>query len=173
MLSVLFITRPDAFMSSDDTEIWSSRCIVNSVDRRSLTSFLRFDLAAKHASVDVISFWINNSFAVNYGLQCAAVIEDIRKLPESCCMGDGRKWKKIPCVVLSESNYLDGWQHLRAADVPVVRYSLHDNYHRFDATLRQLRRVVEEYQERVLADYSKVGILVDCENGRCRVKWAL
>ena len=31
---------------------------------------------------------------------------------------------------------------------------------------------MDKYYEAVLADYQKVGILVDCEHGRCRVKWA-
>ena len=134
----------------------------------SLTSYLRFDLAAKHAMVDVIAF-VPTEMTVDFALDAFMVIEDVRKLPEETCMRDGRKWKRIPCVVLSENTYMPYHFVLREAGVPIVRDSIRFT---FDSTVYQLQRVVDKYYETVLADYQKVGILVDFEHGRCRVKWA-
>jgi hypothetical protein len=51
----------------------------------------------------------------------AAISEQIRNLPETCAMRDGRKWKRIPQIVLREQ----GYQHpaYDGLDVGVVQKS--------------------------------------------------
>ncbi|MGB8522327.1 MAG: Shedu anti-phage system protein SduA domain-containing protein [Candidatus Acidiferrales bacterium] len=168
MLSVLLVAGFDSYMAAAYVERWKSQCIVATTKVWSLTSYLLLDLAAKHAMVDVIVF-LPDEIMDDYAMQTLVVVEDVRKLPESCCMRDGRKWKKIPCVALSESRFMPYWHLLVEAGVSIVQYSTRFS---FDPTAYQLQKVVDKYYEQVLADYRKVGILVDCEHGRCRVKWA-
>ena len=91
-------------------------------------------------------------------------------------MEDGRKWKRIPCVVLHEPGYLGSIGALLSNEgVPIVQYSQpsHTSSSAFGKTLRRLQDIVDAYYGQVLSNYQKVGLLVDCDHGRCRVKWAL
>ena len=126
MLSVLLATWADRDLSSDTLERWRSKCIISNARAWSLTSYLHFDLSARHAMVDVIAF-LPTEMIVDYALKAFMVIEDVRKLPEECCMRDGRKWKRVPCVVLSENTYMPYHFLLREAGVPIVRdsYKVH------------------------------------------------
>jgi Domain of unknown function (DUF4263) len=147
--------------------------IVNSIHRWLLTGFLRFDLAASRSLVDLVAFWPTDLIGLDYHMSCVAIVEELRSLPENCCMSDGRKWKKIPCVILSESPMFGYNRVTSAGEVRVVLYSQHDGYIPFRMTVQALQQVVERYQARVLEDYVKVGILVNYEHGRYRVRWAL
>lgn len=175
MLSVLLIT-DDGTISGDEIETWMRSCIVSSTPWWSLTGYLRLDLAATNALVDVIAFLPADhvdGFIEDYAWRCLWVIEQIRALPESCCMRDGRKWKKVPCVVLAQRYHLGSVGPVRDAGVPIAVYSPQYSSVYFRLTLGKLQEVVNDYQERVLSQYQKVGILVACEHGRCQVKWAL
>jgi hypothetical protein len=156
--------------------MWEDHCILSVVNWHSLIGYLRFDLSASHALVDIVAF-LPSDFGDFMGDQVFWVlnrIEKLRELPASCCMRDGRKWNKIPCVLLNEDRYVYAMDLLLGAGVPRVQYASHHNYFIFEMiTLRELRRAVENYQKQVLASYHTVGILVDEERGRLRVKWAL
>ena len=169
MLSFLLVGGPD--LSSDDHGIWTKHCIVSFTKPWYLSAYLLLDMSAKHALVDLIAF-LPDIMGDSHPQRSRAVIDDVRALPESCCMRDGRKWKRIPCVVLCESEYEAGAWCLREARIPTVQFSTVDNYWHFDRTLKQLQNIVDKYQERVLEGYQQVGILVDYERGRYRVKWA-
>src|ERR1700680_4344190 len=84
---------------------WRTRHhIVELMPIERVTSYLRLDLASSLALVDaivcaadteLISFgqdWQSATF--NYPLENALMLaEDVRDLPESCAMRDGRKWR--------------------------------------------------------------------------------
>lgn len=168
MISILLVAGPDSAMTPSDVERLKSRCLVSATTWWSLTSYLRLDLAAKHAMVDAIALF-PSEIILDYAAECRRVVEDVRELPENCCMRDGRKWKRIPFVALSENRFIPGWHLLHDAGVPIVQYSSRLS---LESTIYQLQRIVDKYFDRALSDYQKVGFLVDCDHGRCRVKWA-
>ena len=170
MLSVLLVVGPDSYLRPDDIEAWEKLCIVSYVGWMELTGYLRLGLSAKHALVDAIAF-LPGQMDDFHSQRCRAITEEVRRLPENCCMRDGRKWKKTPCVALCETDY-DSWE-LREAEIPAVRYCPVDYNWRFATTLQRLQNIVNAYHDRVLAGYQNVGISVEYERGRFRVRWAL
>lgn len=182
MLSLLLVEMPYSYLSADEAELWHRHCIVSTMPWQHVTSFLRLDISAQRALVDAIVFLPGEpyafpgngyAFAGDNAQLCLSIVDEIRDLPENCCMSDGRKWKRIPCAVLTEN--MRGYQfaQLRQSEVPVVRYCLYDNYYAFGQTVNRLQQIVHEYHERVLKNYQHVGILVDFEYGRFRVRQAL
>src|SRR5580704_6071807 len=139
MLSVLLVGGPG--LSPDDHGIWAKHSIVSFTKYWSLSAYLLLDLSAKHALVDLIAF-LPDIMEDSHPQRSRAVIEDVRALPESCCMRDGRKWKRIPCVVLCESEYEAGAWCLHEARIPAVPYAPVDNYWHFGRTLKQLQNIV-------------------------------
>ena len=84
------------------------------------------------------------SFPIARALKLA---EDVRLLPESCAMRDGRKWKSVPFVILyNAANYemTPGVQQDTHAHLLIQDHS--------DLALRQIQTIVDEYQDRVLED---------------------
>jgi hypothetical protein len=87
-------------------------------------------------------------------------------------MRDGRKWRAIPFIVLSSSpriSFEATPDMLRDTHAHIVkRYS-----HYPAVILREIKNIVDEYQDRVLEDYRKVGIIVRFEHGRAQIRPAL
>jgi hypothetical protein len=141
-----------------------------------LTQYLRVDPSSSLALVDAIVCkadalsidLFGQDVDPSFGLQTALKLaEEISLLPENCAMRDGKKWKAIPFIIITE---------------PVGYYQLEDARRRTQATiiaspqsltLAKIEKVVEDYQDRVLEDYQSLGILVRLEKGRTQVCPAL
>lgn len=103
----------------------------------------------------------------------AEISERIRNLPESCAMRDGRKWRKIPQVVLTSS----GGRH-EAYDgldvefvIDMTQRMLHQGY-ASPVTWNRIERVVNEYHKRAVSEYERVGFVVVIDKGLYRVRRA-
>jgi hypothetical protein len=98
---------------------------------------------------------------------------EIRSLPDSCAMRDGRKWKTVPIIIAlsgSEAILAAEELHLLASSEAVVFVeALQD----FQPTFRTVDEAVREYRQKILNEFSNLGFLVSYENGRYRVGPAL
>lgn len=81
-----------------------------------LHSYLRFDLGSARALVDAIICMADmDSILWASGMRvrgltnalptAVAVAKDVRNLPETCTMSDGRKWRSIPFVIFCDSHH--------------------------------------------------------------------
>jgi len=160
--------------------MWRSAChIIELLPMERLKGYLLFDPASSLALVDAIVCAADDDlifvpldrsrpvlrFPLTWALKLA---EDIRSLPESCAMRDGRKWRSIPFVILSHpGSYELG---------PDTRESTHAHIlfqHHPIVCIRQIQSIVEDYQDRVLEDYRNVGIMIRFKNGRAQIAPAL
>jgi len=181
-VNILFTTTNDflSFESQEHLSTWRKAChIVERLPFERITSYLLFDPASSLALVDAIVCAADDdlimvpldgseptlSFPLTRALMLA---EDVRSLPESCAMRDGRKWRSIPFVILSRP----GSYELR----PDTRENTHAHilmHHHPILSIRQIQGIVEEYQDRVLEDYRNVGIMIRFKNGRAQVAPAM
>jgi hypothetical protein len=167
----------------DEITGWRSEGqIIEILPMERVATYLHFDPAARLALVDAIvcsteislftrgtSDDLVPTFELTRALELA---KDVRNLPESCAMRDGRKWRAIPFIVLSSSpriSFEATPDMLRDTHAHIVkRYS-----HYPAVILREIKNIVDEYQDRVLEDYRKVGIIVRFEHGRAQIRPAL
>jgi hypothetical protein len=153
-----------------------------------VTSYLRLDRASSLAMVDAIvcmadmdaeysartvRFDLSGDWLIGDGLfarldsplQKALVLaDDVRKLPETCTMQDGRKWKSIPFIIFSSRASSAASRRLNASILPPSDPA---------GAVSAVARVVDKYHESVLADYEALGILVRVEKGRVQIGTAL
>lgn len=156
-----------------------------------VTSYLRFDGASELALVDAIvcmadmdveyaartvRFDLSGDWLLGESpfprldspLEKALVLaDDVGKLPEACTMRDGRKWKSIPFIIFSGRADSASSAARRRSNVSILPP--------YDPTgaMSAIARVVDKYQERVLADYEALGILVRFVKGRAQIGPAL
>jgi hypothetical protein len=174
MLSILLASEPGELHANFSLEGWKNRCIAVHVQGAALPAYLRFNPSAASGLIDLIAV-CPGRFDVSFANWAREIIEEIRALPESCCMFDGRKWKRMPCVVLSDLRYPPGFEVLQEAGIPVIHHAPQFPWTRgraFKKTVNRWQEIVTEYQKRVLAEFEKAGMLVAYEHGRFRVKWA-
>ena len=156
-----------------------------------IVSYLLFAPASEFASIDAIVFLEPNS-AVGFGqwpdgrvepiplitpwegqYHNAALSERIRNLPETCAMRDGRKWKRIPQIVLAKygrrHEAYDGLDVEFVLDV--TEWMLFSGY-TSPVTWEQIERIVNQYHKEATAEYERVGFLVVVDHGLFRVKRA-
>jgi len=153
-----------------------------------VTSYLRLDRASSLAMVDAIvcmadmdaeysartvRFDLSGDWLIGDGLfarldsplQKALVLaDDVRKLPETCTMQDGRKWKSIPFIIFSSRASSAASRRLNVSILPPSDPA---------GAVSAVARVVDKYHESVLADYEALGILVRVEKGRVQIGTAL
>jgi len=166
--------------SQENIAAWRSNYhIIELLPMERLTGYLRFDISSGLALVDAIVcaadtdgiVWESPtvdsilSFPITRALKLA---QDVRALPESCAMRDGRKWKSIPFVILHNAASYELTPEMRE-DTHAHLVAQRDP----DVTLRQVQTIVDEYQDRVLEDYHRVGIIIRFENGRAQIGPAL
>lgn len=157
--------------------------IVELMPMERLTSYLLLDSASRLASVDAIvcaadtdSIVVNPDtghleleFPLTKALRLA---EDVSKLPDTCAMRDGRKWKSIPFIVLySRGNFEFSSELQQSTSAYLVPHDL--PYYRHNMTLLRIQKIVDDYQDRILEDYRNVGIIIRFENGRAQIGPAL
>jgi hypothetical protein len=103
----------------------------------------------------------------------AEIARQILDLPETCAMRDGRKWKRIPQIVLSDRGQgevaYDGLDVAFVVDV--TEWMLHDGY-ASPVTWSQIEKVFSRYHQKTADEYERVGFLVICDHGLSRVKRA-
>ena len=104
----------------------------------------------------------------------AIISERIRNLPETCAMRDGRKWKKIPQIVLTKHGHrheaYDGLDVEFVIDV--TELMLFQGYCS-PVTWNKIEKIVNQYHLRAMAEYERVGFLVTVDRGLYRVRRAL
>ena len=172
----------DSFQSQElIKELKRHRHIVELLPMEHIIGYLRFaprssmalvDAIICDANVDLIKLDLETeSFLPTYPLEKALMLaEDVYNLPESCTMRDGRKWRAIPFIIFR--NGLDYYQALLAREQTHAQI-VFTPYNHPPIALRQIREIVDEYQERVLSDYETSGIMVRFERGRAQIRPAL
>src|SRR5581483_3451801 len=175
--------------SSEALSLWNRFCLAEWVRGEELVPYLKFSPAAASALIDAIVFLEPNFSAdmargpngrlfelpmlleAHYGN--TAISTEIHNLPESCAMRDGRKWKKIPHIVLTTTGYRHaGYEGLHVEFVPdVTEQMLFGNYAN-PVTWNKIEKIVNQYQQRALNDYERIGFMVVIDHGLYRVKRA-
>jgi len=158
---------------------------------REIVRYLLFAPASEFASIDAIVFLEpNKSVGFAEGpdgrltpfpeitpweahYYNAAISEQIRNLPETCAMRDGRKWKRIPQIVLTEHGHrheaYDGLDVEFVMDVTEVM--LFQGYGS-PLTWSKLEEIVNRYHLRAMGEYERVGFLITVDRGLYRVRRA-
>jgi hypothetical protein len=146
--------------------------IVEQMPIQRVSDYLRSNQSSTLALVDAIICMADMEMVlptIDFPLYKAVTLAaDVRGLPESCTMRDGRKWKAIPFVIFC-NGFGSGTMLLKGQS---------DNAHIYPIThpfmaLEQIKKVVDEYHDRVLRDYENLGILVRVEKGRAQIGSAL
>ncbi len=177
--------------SRDALDLWNRFCIAEWMPGREIVRYLLFAPASEFASIDAIVFLEpNKSVGFAEGpdgrltpfpeitpweahYYNAAISEQIRNLPETCAMRDGRKWKRIPQIVLTEHGHrheaYDGLDVEFVMDVTEVM--LFQGYGS-PLTWSKLEEIVNRYHLRAMGEYERVGFLITVDRGLYRVRRA-
>jgi hypothetical protein len=182
-------TIPD--FSSEALELWNKFCIAEWMPGTKLIPYLTFDPLSEFASIDAIVF-LEPNMEVGYlqlpdgrvvmspvvspwEAQCfnAIISERIRNLPEACAMRDGRKWKRIPQIVLTRYGHRHpAYDGLDVEFVLDVTEEMLFGGYGSPVTWDKIEKIVNRYHERAMADYKRVGFIVTSERGLYRVRRA-
>lgn len=109
--------------NQDALDLWNKFCIADWMPGREVIPYLKFAPAASSASIDAIVFLRPNmSVGFVHGPDGrmspwpevtpwhahwlnAEIARQIRALPDTCAMRDGRTWKRIPQIVLTDHGH--------------------------------------------------------------------
>jgi hypothetical protein len=172
----------DTLESQENIAGWrNAHQIVEEFQFERLASYLRFDPAAELALIDAIVCsavaepiaWDGDGpMTLQWPVTAAVKLaQDVRSLPESCAMRDGRKWRAIPFVIVrAPASYYEMKDEL-LRDTHAQFVTQHAHYP--SVTLRHIRAIVDAYQDRVLEDYVKLGVMIRVEKGRAQIGPAL
>lgn len=146
--------------------------IVEMMPMERFMSYLKFDAMSQRAAVDAILCKADTdpeggaTYTLPRALKVAA---EFRQLPESCAMRDGRKWKSIPFIVISEQPYYFSYpEEIKRLNVTIVHPTPYPQQ-----VLSEVKGTVDDYLKRVLEDYRQLGIMFTFEKGRARIAPAL
>jgi hypothetical protein len=147
--------------------------IVATMPSERLISYLRFDLASRLAAIDVIVCYAEappgtlNYFPIMKGLELASAVN---ALPEYCAMHDGRKWKSVPFVIISEGPYyFEAQEALASTNAKLIPPSPYYP----SILLDKIQGVVDDYVSRILDDYQNLGMIVRFNRGHAQIGPAL
>jgi hypothetical protein len=153
---------------------WQKRHhIVATMPSERIVGYLRWDLASSLAAIDVIVCYAEappgtvNYYPVMRALQMA---EAIQALPEDCAMGDGRKWKSLPFIIISEGPYF--FAEGEALERTNARLMQPAPYYPA-VLLGKIQSVVDDYVSRILDDYQNLGMIVQFKRGHAQIGPAL
>jgi len=172
-------------------DLWNKFCVADFMPGSEIVSYLMFAPASSSACIDAIVFLRPSlSMGFRYGPNgCpipsheiapwgshwlnAEIAQKIRNLPESCAMRDGRKWKRIPQIVLTDGGQRQGGYDGLGVEfvVDVTEWMLHSGY-ASPVTWSQIEKVVGRYHQRAAGEYERVGFMVIADHGLYRVKRA-
>jgi len=103
----------------------------------------------------------------------AIISERIRNLPETCAMRDGRKWKRIPQIILTKhGNRHEAYDGLDVEFVIDVTERMLLQGYSSRITWNKIEQIVNRYHLRAISEYERVGFLVTLDHGLYRVKRA-
>jgi Domain of unknown function (DUF4263) len=177
--------------SREALDFWDKFCIADWMPGNEIVLYLLFAPSAEFASIDAIVFLEPNlsvgfaerpdGYVVPFSAMTtweahwhnSIIAEKIRDLPETCAMRDGRKWKKIPQIVLTRSGHRH--EAYDGLDVEFVidrteQMLLHGYSSPF--TWIKIEQIVNQYHQRAMAEYERVGFLVTVDRGLYRVRRA-
>jgi Domain of unknown function (DUF4263) len=170
--------------------LWNRFSIAEWMPGREIVSYLMFAPASSSACIDAIVF-LQPNLSMDFvqgpdGRLClpaitpwgahwlnADIAQRIRDLPETCAMRDGRKWKRIPQIVLTDHGRREEAYDSLDVEfvVDVTEWMLHDGY-ASPVTWSQIEKVVNQYHQKITDEYERIGFLVTCDHGLYRVKRA-
>ena len=177
--------------SRDALDLWNKFCIAEWMPGRDIVPYLRFAPVSQFASIDAIVF-LRPNVAVAFverpdgrldpfpemmpweaHYRNAVISEKIRNLPETCAMRDGRKWKRIPQIVLTDHGHRhEAYDGLDVEFVPdVTEWMLMQGY-ASPVTWTKIEKIVNRYHLRAMSEYERVGFLITVDRGLYRVKRA-
>jgi hypothetical protein len=146
--------------------------IVETMNFDRLIGYLRFDNASTFAAVDAIVCKADTDpeGVATYTLPRAVnLAESFRDVPESCAMRDGRKWKSIPFVLISDLQY----HFTYPAEIARLKITLVRPTPYTGDIIRKIRDTVDAYIQKVLDDYRDLGMIIMFDRGRARIGPAL
>ena len=79
-----------------------------------------------------------------------------REIPESCAMRDGRKWKSIPFVLISDLEY----HFTYPAEISRLKITLIRPTPYTGDVIRKISDTVDDYIQNVLDDYHDLGLMI-------------
>jgi hypothetical protein len=177
--------------SRDALDLWNKFCIADLMPGNELVRYLLFAPASEFASIDAIVF-LEPNMSVGFGegpdgrvfpiprmmpweahYRNAIISDRIRNLPETCAMRDGRKWKRLPQIVLTTGgNRHEAYDGLDVEFViDVTERMLHHGY-ASPVTWNKIEQIVNQYHRRAMGEYERVGFLVTVDRGLYRVRRA-
>jgi hypothetical protein len=147
--------------------------LVEEINAERIPTYLRLDNASRLALVDAIVCMADSTPVGAYRMdspleKALRIAADVRNLPESCAMRDGRKWRSIPFVVFCDSP--------TSRDLLLQQRKSHARVFPIGLGIESVKKIedcVDEYDERLLEGYSNCGILVRIESGRAQIGPAL
>jgi Domain of unknown function (DUF4263) len=157
-------------------ELRKRHCAVDILPNERLLDILKQELAPLLMADAIVCFIDIDESEMGspptQGVESAAgqrFVREMRRLPDSSAMPDGRKWKAIPIVVVlsGAETYLSReiFGALAASEAVEFVEAAQD----FDPTFRAIDGAVRNYRQRVLAMFSDLGFLVSYQDGRYRV----
>ena len=173
-LNLLLTCSTTPEFDSDALDLWNEFCIAEWMPGREIVPYLMFAPASSAASIDAIVFLRPNlSFGFRRGADGslspmpdispweahwmnAEIAQKIRNLPETCAMRDGRKWNRIPQIVLTDGRRLAEYDGLDVDFVvDVTEWMLHSGY-ASPVTWSQIDRAISRYHQKAVAEYERV-----------------
>jgi hypothetical protein len=177
--------------SRDALDLWNKFCIAEWMPGKEIVRYLAFAPASELASIDAIVFLEPNKgvgFAEGPDGRLtifpeippweahyynAAISEQIRNLPETCAMRDGRKWKRIPQIVLTDHGLRhEAYDGLDVEFVTDVTELMLFQGYCSPVTWSKIEGIVNQYHRRAMSEYERVGFLITIDHGLYRVRGA-
>ncbi len=137
-----------------------------------LIGYLQTDPASKWAAVDTIVCKADTDpkGGATYTLPRAVnLAESFRDIPEFCAMRDGRKWKSIPFIVISDMAYHFSLPN----EITRLRVTLISPTLTTADIIAKASDTVDDYIKNVLNDFQDLGLMISFEKGRARIGPAL
>jgi hypothetical protein len=182
-------TTPD--FSGEALDLWNKFCIADWMPGNEIVRYLLFAPTSEFASIDAIVFLEPNmSVGFAEGLdgrlipfpemttweahwRNAIISKEVRNLPETCAMRDGRKWKRIPQIVLTKHGHRhEAYDGLDVEFVIDVTERMLFQGYGSPVTWKKIEQIVNQYHRRAMAEYERVGFLVTVDHGLYRVRRA-
>ena len=146
--------------------------LVETLNFDQVISYLKFDKASKWAAVDAIVCKADTDpeGIATYTLpRAVSLASSFRDIPETCAMRDGRKWRSIPFIVISDLDYQFTYpSEINRLSITIIRPTSHTS-----DTTRKISDTVDDYIQKVLDDYHDLGMMITFEKGRARIGPAL
>lgn len=177
--------------SRDALDLWNKFCIAEWMPGREFLRYLLFAPASEFASIDAIVF-LEPNMSIGFAelsdgrvipipemtpweahYRNADISQQIRNLPETCAMGDGRKWKKIPQIALTSHGHRhEAYDGLDVEFVIDVTESMLFGGYGSPITWNKIEEIVNRCHLRAMGEYERVGFLVTVDRGLYRIRRA-